>query len=278
MIDYHIHTEHSVDARGSLRAYCDQALRIGLKEICFTNHCELDPERNDNLIRLDGAMVPITRDRIAALQTEIRDVADAYRSQGLIIRCGIEVGYFEDIEPRFHELTQGLEFDFVIGSIHCLKHVCIDSSKEYRPYFEQRTASDLLEEYYCALEQLVKSGLFDSVGHIDVYKKYGYGFYGEKIGNFPVDQVRHVFELIARCDMTFEINTAGLRRVNEIYPAPVIMECARDAGARKLTIGSDAHCPEDLGRGLADGMAYARSFGYDAVYGFSKRKGYKVPI
>jgi histidinol-phosphatase (PHP family) len=278
MIDYHVHTEHSIDAQGSLVAYCDQALRMGLTEICFTNHCELDPERNDNLIRWNGSMVPITRDRVAALYDAIHGIAETYRGKGLLVKSGIEIGYFDGVQPRLNEIIHGVDLDFVLGSIHCLNHVCIDSSKEYIEYFEHRRAQALLEEYYNAVEGLVKSRLFDSLGHLDVYKKYGYGFYGETIGEFPAEQVRHVFELTAKYDIALEINTAGLRRVNEIYPAAPIMECARNAGIKKLTIGSDAHCPGDLGRGLKDGYAYARSFGYDAVYGFTKRKAYRVPI
>lgn len=277
-IDYHVHTEHSIDAEGSLVAYCEQALGIGLKEICFTNHCEIDPKRNDNLIRWNQSVVPITHDRIAALHDAIRGIADTYRGKGLIVKCGIEIGYFDGIEPRLDEITRGLDFDFIIGSVHCLDHVCIDSSKEYRKYFEHRNSRDLLEEYYGAIERLIKSRLFDSLGHIDVYKKYGYGFYGETIGEFPAEQVRQVFELTAEYDIALEINTAGLRRVNEIYPAASIMECARKAGVKKLTIGSDAHHPEDLGKGLTEGAAFAKSFGYHDVCGFDKRRAYRVAI
>jgi len=278
MIDYHIHTEHSVDAKGTLTNFCDQALRLGLKEICFTNHCELDPERNDNLIRMNGDMIPITRDHVATLHDAIHDIADKYRNKGLTVKCGIEVGYYEGIEKRLREITSGLKFDFFLGSIHCLDHVCIDSSKEYREYFQNRSIGKLLDEYYRAIENLVLSRLFDSIGHMDVYKKYGLGFYGEAIGNFPLEQVMILFKLIAEYDIAFEINTAGLRRVNEIYPAAPIMECARKAGASKITIGSDAHCPEDLGKGLTLGLDYAHSFGFDGVYGFIDRKAYKIPI
>lgn len=277
-IDYHIHTEHSVDAKGSLTDYCEQALRLGIDDICFTDHCELDPERDDNLIRVNGNMVPITRDHVAALHDDIHKIAVMYKQHGLTVKCGIEVGYFDGIEERFKEITKGLEFDFVLGSIHCLDHVCIDSSREYKGYFEQHDKDRLLNTYYQAIDHLVKSRLFDSIGHIDVYKKYGFGFYGEKINDFPHELVQNIFTTIAEHEIAFEINTAGLRRVNEIYPSAGIIACARNAGAKKLTIGSDAHSPEDLGKGLAEGIAYAKSFGYNAVYRFEKRKPYRVPI
>jgi histidinol-phosphatase (PHP family) len=277
-IDYHIHTAHSVDAEGSLAAYCDQALRIGLNEICFTNHVELDPKRRDNLIRFDGNMVPITRDRVAVMHDAIHDIADEYRTRGLKVNCGIEIGYYEGVGPRIQEITRGLEFDFLLGSIHCLEHVCIDSSKEYEGYFQQHDVRSLLAQYYNAIEHLAKSRLFDSIAHIDVYKKYGLGFYGETIGQFPVSQVEQVCRIIAEHDIAIEINTAGLRRVNEIYPSAPILQCAYEAGVIKLSIGSDAHRPEDLGKGLSEGIALAKSIGYDAVYRFEKRTAYRVAI
>lgn len=276
MIDYHIHTNHSVDAKGSIQDYCEQALHVGLSEICFTNHCELDPERKDNLIRFNGTMLPITQARIARLHDAIHEAACTYRSKGLIVKCGLEVGYFDGIESRLGAITRDLDFDFILGSIHCLNHVCIDSSKEYKEYFSKCSAERLLEEYYVAIEHLITSGLFDSVGHLDVYKKYGFGFYGESISHFSNPQVCKVFELIQKHDLAFEINTAGLRRVNEIYPAALIMDCAREVGVTKLTLGSDAHKPEDLGKGLAEGIAYARSFGFNTVYGFSGRTPQKI--
>ncbi|MCD4692171.1 MAG: PHP domain-containing protein, partial [Calditrichales bacterium] len=39
--DYHIHTKLCKHARGEMEEYVEQALRIGLKEIAFTDHIPL---------------------------------------------------------------------------------------------------------------------------------------------------------------------------------------------------------------------------------------------
>lgn len=278
MIDYHIHTCHSIDAEGSIEEYCRQALKCGLKEICITNHCELDPQRNDNFIKFANKKLPLTRDGLVQLQNQILQVRKHYTHLGLTIKFGLEVGYYEGIEHRLQEVVKNIDFDFWLGSIHCLNHICIDSHKECTIYFSKYSVSELLENYFYATQALVNSQLFDSVGHLDVYKKYGLQYYGENINNVPEDLLRKSLELMREKEIALEINTAGLRRIGEFYPAPNIMKLARELGLKMITIGSDAHKVEDLGKGIKEVLAYVKSFGFDAVYGFEKRKPVKIKI
>ncbi len=273
MIDYHIHTVHSTDADGSLDDYCRRALKSGLREICFTNHCELDPNRNDNVIRLDGEVRPLSRSALALLQDEVGRVKDQYQKSGLTVRFGLEVGYFEGVEKRLQEVTAGLELDYLITGVHCLEHVCIDSSREYEGYFKKHDAARLMEKYYKLAETLVESRLFDTFAHLDVYKKYGIGYYGaESMRQIPAEQLNVIFKKMAQQGLALEINTAGLRRVGEFYPSGTFMRMAKQAGVENIAIGSDCHKIDDLGKGIKEGYEFARSFGFKAVCGFEKRK------
>ena len=278
MIDYHIHTRHSVDADGSLAEYCEKAIKLGLTEVCFTNHCELDPKRNDNLIRLDGSILPISRTNLSVLNDEIEEARARYGKSGLAVRSGLEIGFYNGVASRIHEVVGDLIFDYIIAGIHCLEHVCIDSSKEYRDYFEVNEIDTLLEKYYAEAEHLVDCQIFDSFAHIDVYKKYGIGFYGEKIKRFPEERLRAVLRKMTEKGLALEINTAGLRRVNEFYPSGDIMRLAKECGIERLSIGSDCHKIEDLGKGIMDGMAFARSFGFETLCRFEKRKSHYIKI
>lgn len=272
MIDYHIHTLHSPDAEGAVGEYCEQALRLGLAEICFTNHAEMDPARGDNVIRFGGRTEPLTNAGLRRHHAEIREAAARYRPRGLVVRSGIEVGFFPGMEQRLRDLTAGIDYDFLLGSIHCLDHACIDSSREYKSYFTPRSARQLIDEYYGYILQLAESRLFDSLGHIDVYKKYGIGFYGPEVDYLPEDLLAEVFDALRRNGFCLEVNTAGLRRIKQFYPSTRIMELARDMGVKRLTIGSDCHKVSDLGKGIEDGAEYAKSFGFSSIYSFTKRK------
>ncbi len=280
MIDYHIHTHHSIDAEGSIDEYCKQALRCGLKEICFTNHCELDPQRDDNLIRFNSNSEPqpFTRDCLLRLRDQVLQSKEHYKRLNLTVKFGLEVGYFNGIEERLPKVTEGIDFDFVLGSIHCLNHICIDSSREYETYYAKHKVPELFHNYFQEIVRLINSELFDSVGHLDVYKKYGIAFYGTEINTLPEDALKNCFRMMVEKEIALEINTAGLRRINEFYPAPAIMKYARAQGIKLISIGSDAHKVEDLGKGIREGIEYAKSFGFDAIYSFEKRKPVRVQI
>ncbi|MEO0136023.1 MAG: histidinol-phosphatase [candidate division WOR-3 bacterium] len=271
MIDYHIHSQHSIDAEGTLREYCEYALKLGLKEICFTNHCELDPLRDDNLVRINGTVRPLSREAFSQLQEEIFELSEEYTKKGLNIRFGMEVGFFKGIEKRLNEILDGLELDYLLAGVHCLEHICIDSSKECQNYFQTHSVEKLLEDYFSTMELLVRTRLFDAIAHFDVYKKYGWNFYGDKIKNFDQDRVYGLFKLMAEYEIGLEINTAGLRRHNEFYPAPQFVKLAKDAGIEVITIGSDAHRTADLGKGIAEALQYAKTWGFDRVYKFKGR-------
>jgi histidinol-phosphatase (PHP family) len=271
MIDYHIHTNHSIDAQGSISDYLEQAAISGLKEICITNHCELDELRKDNLIRFNGVIEPITRAGLVRLQGEIISLKEQYKNKGLNLRFGIEVGYFDGVENRLKGIIKDLKLDYVLAGIHCLDHICIDSSKECNSYFESNSSERLLEEYFSKMELLIRSKMFDTVAHFDVYKKYGLSFYGEAIREFNKDRVYHLFELMAEYEVGLEINTAGLRRYGEFYPSKDFMGLAKEAGIEVITIGSDCHKPEDVGKGIREALDYASSYGFSKVYCFEKR-------
>lgn len=271
MIDYHIHTSHSIDAEGSLREYAQRAMALGLKEICFTNHCELDRTRNDNLIRFDGKIMPLTREVLINLQNEVMEIKEVFSKQDLKIRFGIEVGFFPGIEERLNALIEGLKLDYVLAGIHCLNHICIDSSKECETYFQRNNAERLLEDYYNTMEQLIRSHLFDAIAHFDVYKKYGLSFYGEKVKEFNRERVYSLFKIMADNGIGLEINTAGLRRINQFYPSDDFMVLAKKAGIEIITIGSDCHRPDDIGTGILEAIDYAKFHEFNRIFVFERR-------
>ncbi|MGB7054712.1 MAG: histidinol-phosphatase [bacterium] len=271
MVDYHIHTQHSIDASGTISEYCNQAVKIGLQEICFTNHCELDPERDDSFIRFNGEREPFSKKGLMKLQSEVNEARDRYKHQGLIVKFGIEVGYYKGIEQKLKGIIEGIDLDFVIGAIHCLDHICIDSSRECRRYFDRHDASQYVDNYYVSVASLIESGMFNSLAHIDVYKKYGRDHYGAEIADVPRHLVTRIFRMIKDNHIALEINTAGMRFMQEFYPAPMLMKIAHEQGVKLITIGSDSHKPEDLGKDLSLATEYLKSFGFDAVHTFDKR-------
>jgi histidinol-phosphatase (PHP family) len=112
---------------------------------------------------------------------------------------------------------------------------------------------ETIEEYYKVLKQTVGSGLFDAIAHLDIYKKYGLGFYGEKILTAHSGLVEPVLELMVKNNVGMEINTGVLRRGHkEFCPGLEILNLALRMGVNIVALGSDAHKIEHLGKGIEE--------------------------
>ena len=80
----------------------------------------------------------------------------------------------------------------------------------------------------------------------------------------------------AEADICVEVNLAGLRApIAEIYPAVPFLELCHRYRV-PVTLGSDAHKPEQVGAGFDMAIKLLRSVGYSEVAVFNGRnRGYK---
>ena len=78
--------------------------------------------------------------------------------------------------------------------------------------------------------------------------------------------------------MAIEISTGGLRKpVGELYPSPALLRGFHERGV-PLTLASDAHVPENVGKDFDGALAFARSVGYDTVTVFDGRQARQEPL
>ena len=85
-------------------------------------------------------------------------------------------------------------------------------------------------------------------------------------------------EATARSGMAVEISSQGLlRAVKEIYPAPAFLDMFHAAGV-PITLGSDAHSPDESAFGYAEIVAEARRAGYSQYLRFDSRRRIAAPL
>ena len=85
-------------------------------------------------------------------------------------------------------------------------------------------------------------------GHIDYIVRYG----PNKAAFYSYEAYRDILDRILKAVIEhgkgIECNTAGLRKgISQPNPAADVLKRYRELGGEILTIGSDAHIPEDLG-------------------------------
>jgi len=267
MFDYHIHPGYSIDAEpSSIADYCYRAVDSGLEEICFTPHLEVDPARRrlDWFVRVNGRLHPM--EDLSWLDFYFRDIEEArWEWAGrLTVKAGLEAGYEPGMAKAIERVVLGYPFDFVLGSVHCLDHLAISSKRDSKLYFPGKQLDRVLKKYYRILDEAVDTGLFDCVGHIDLYRRYGHLYFGDEILHAHEGFAVSLFERMAAKGIGLEINTSSLRRGHtEFHPTGAILREAVNRGVKIFTVGSDAHRLNDLGHGIDDAIALLDDLGVE---------------
>lgn len=259
--DYHMHTPLCGHAVGLPSEYAVQAIKVGLKEIGFSDHAPL-VSHSDPKITMNFEQLPF-------YYKLIEDVQKQYAKK-LYVKIGIEADFVPGCEEKTKAILDNYPYDFVIGSVHFIRRWGFDDPAE-RGNWSKNDVNQVYRGYYELLRQSAQSKLFDVMGHVDLVKKFG-----SRPTEDMSEEIEKTAEIFKEAGMAIEINTSGLRKpVKEIYPSLWNLKIYCKAGV-PLTFGSDAHDPEDVGRDFDKGIAFAKASGYKKYVIFKKRKIEKV--
>ncbi len=263
MLDYHVHTEFSVDCKIPMAEQCKAAIAVGVTEIAFTDH--IDHEPTD-----PGLNYWRAEDYFASLEACRRTFGDQ-----LTILAGAEVDFNERIVEEVDRFLGRYEFDFVIGSVHYGDNGQII----FQDYFADRSWDEVYLPYLTRLKLAASSGYFDTLGHIDLPKRYA------PIAKRTYDPLQFkeglldLFATLIEHQVAFEINTSGLRQTPKTsMPGPVIARWYAEAGGKLITTGTDSHAPQTIGAGIPMTLDMLELCGISEVASFRKRQRTMRPI
>jgi len=261
--DYHLHSRASVDSRMEMDVACAEAIRLGLNELCFTEHVDLVPEDPDA-----GYFDPDT------YFAEIRRCREQFAGL-LTIRAGIEVGESHRVRALQGSLTGRYPFDFVIGSLHW-----VGSETTMKPeYFDNKTRRQAYETYFTELLALVHAGDFDVLGHLDVPKRYEFPLHGSFDSAEFAEEIRAVLAACVSRGVGIELNTGSMRRTDgDPSPSPEVLGWYRELGGGILTLGSDAHRPQHIAHEFSRARDMIRAAGFTHLTTFERRQPMFVAI
>lgn len=235
--DYHLHTPYCRHADGPLEAYAEQALARGLAEICFAPHVPL-PEfpRGASDLRMEDADV----------EAYFGDVERLRRAcSGITILAGLEADYYPGYEPYLGRLLESWPFDFVLMSVHFVRE-WPGENWLFRYDFPHKSRRQIYGEYFAAVKDGIRTGLYDCLAHLDLVKRPG-----APVMATNAEDVEETLELAAARGMSLEVNCGGLRKpIGETYPSPGVLALATRKGL-PLVMGSDAHEPAQVASGFA---------------------------
>lgn len=267
IVDYHMHLrngreEIAHDTR-SVDPFVEAARAAGVDEIGFTEHVYYFKQTRSLWT------VPYQTERcVYAIEPYVQAVVDA-RERGLPVKLGLEVDYVPGREQETRELLDPYPWDYLLGSVHFIDDLGVDG--EEPRLLDRAGVEGAWRIYFETLAAAARSGLFDSLSHPDLVK-----IFGER----PVEAYDYgpVVDAIAESGIAVEVSTAGLRKpVRELYPDPHFLAACRGRGV-PVTLASDAHSPDVVGRDFDLALELLRSAGYDTVTVFERRQGRQEPL
>jgi histidinol-phosphatase (PHP family) len=263
-LDSHLHTDLSPDSKVPIDVYAAQAVERGIAELAITDHVDFDPR---------GAAYRYVPFEVR--ERTVREAAERWADR-VTIRFGAELTYERRWEADIAEHLRRHHYDFVIGSVH------IGPDSPYRAqtvasWVAGRTLPEIVAPYFTEVEAAARSGLFDTLGHLDFVKRYLHPHV------LPLDLAaapelyEPILKALVESGMALEVNTSGLRQTPaETYPAALVVSRFHQLGGKGVTAGSDAHQAPSFAFGLEDGYRIASAAGFSELV--FRRGGERVAV
>jgi histidinol-phosphatase (PHP family) len=264
-LDSHLHTDQSPDSAVPIDVYAAEALERGISELAITDHVDFD-ERDPAYRYTTFA----DRERV------VRGAADRWGPRGVTIRFGAELTFNRSWEAEVRDHLARHRYDYVIGSVHDWP------GSPYRrsglgQWAAGRSIDEIVGPYYTEVIAAARSGLFDTIAHLDVVKRYLHPVVTAADLAARPDILEPVLSALVESGVALEVNSSGLRHPSrETYPAAATVQRFREMGGEHVTAGSDAHRPDWFAYRLGDAYRIIEEAGFsDLAF---RRGGSRVAV
>lgn len=264
MVDFHMHTAASEDSEAPAEEMCEAAVKKGLAGVAITDHVEMLHYREEGY-------------DLAAEASWAASGEMARRFAGrLRVARGVELG-----QPLYNlreseRLLSEHAYDFVLASQHQLE----DGVDFYYYTYAKADIPSAMARYFEAVEQMVEWGRFHSLAHLTYPFRYipaeirpqGYALWQGRIDA--------ILRGLAEKGLALEINTSGLRdeTLKTTHPDFPILQRFRELGGEYITVGADAHRPQDVGEGIPQALELAKRAGFSHIAVYYGGKPQLIPI
>lgn len=251
LADYHVHTEFSNDSIYPMEKVVKDAISLGIKDICFTDHVDYGPYRDWDDPRGikyrpgdegEPEQVALTNVDYGKYFPMIEKLREKYKDK-IAVKAGMEFGVQTHTIPQYEKLFNSYPFDFIILSIHQAG----DQEFWTNEYQSGRTQQEYNEGYYKELLSVVQNyHNYSVLGHMDLIVRY------DSYGVYPFEKLKPLLTEILKTVIAdgkgIEVNTSNHRYgLSDMTPSRDILKLYKELGGTIITIGSDSHKKEHLG-------------------------------
>lgn len=263
--DSHVHTRFSFDSRADPEAVGQAAMARGMTEVTVTDHVDLNPlDGGYGYFRPQAQWEALARSR-ACLDGRIR------------LHIGLECGEPHLFGPGLQAILSAHEYDVILGSIHWVGHRPVETAD----YFNGLEFSEGVALYLAELARLAEEAEYDVLAHPDILRRAIFHRFGwSEVDWRPWEALwRRVLRSVADRGKALEVNTSYRRRgMGPPGPSVPILRWFREEGGQWVTLGSDAHRPEDVGADFEEARAMLQAAGWESVAVFRRRTPHRIPL
>ena len=223
--NFHTHTPRCNHAVGEEREYIENAIRLGLTALGFSDHSPylFDGDYYSGF-RMRPEQFPDYMETLLALREEYRDQIRIY--------IGLEVEYYPALFGRLLDFLKPYPVDYLIQGQHLLGNE-IGGTYCGEPTEDPAT----LTAYVDQVTEGMKTGCFLYLAHPDLIH-----FTGDRL--LYEQEMRRLCRNANELAIPLEINMLGIG-THRNYPDPLFWRIAGEEGCTAV-IGSDAHAPERI--------------------------------
>ena len=267
--DFHVHSDVSGDSQASMWEMAQAEAAAGVGIMCFTNHCDLFRWQDD-------LPNPRCREISGESAEKLRAMAAAH-SLPLEVRLGIELGEGHRDPALAEALAADGALDFVLGSLHLIPG---HGDLYFQHYSSQEQCQRFFDLYLDELLQIAPLDFYDVLAHVGYGRRYMWrdgidaALTLERFG----EKIERLLRTVIDKGKGLEINCSGIRDGCGPFPSEEILRLYRALGGETVTVGSDAHRPEDAAKGIREGYAVLRRCGFDYVTVFRRRKPERIKL
>lgn len=256
--DFHIHCSYSGDSDTPMEEIVQQAIRMGLDEIAFTDHVDFG--------YADPAFESIPYDEYIPYFESLKE---KYQAK-IKLTLGVEMGYQTSEHARIQDFLNRYALDFVILSRH------MSENKDYYTgeFFEGYDQPTAYQHYFeSVLRSVQQQHNYDVFGHLDVIVRYGPFEHKKLFYADYKDIVDEILRTIIQDGHGIEVNTSGFRYgLGHMHPQVDFLKRYHELGGKIVTLGSDSHNAFDIHDHLPQMQELLKTLGFEAFATYEKRQ------
>ena len=264
--DYHLHCEYSDDSNEPMENQIQEAITLGLDEMCFTDHVDYGIKRDWDdpegiIIRHaieHGKEVDLVLANVNYPKYfEALNMYQKKYASSISIKKGLEFGIQSITVDAYEKLFDSYqnELDFVLFSMHQVNNLEFWT----QDFQKGKTQKEYNDEYYKEIYQTMQIfHHYSCLAHLDLLARYDengiYPFENEK------DIIAEILKYAIRDGKGIEINTSSWEYgLKDTQPSRAILKLYKDLGGKIITVGSDAHETKYLASHIKDAYAILKN-------------------